>query len=103
MSRLCTATFCLLLLSSAPLPGAAEPGTGVEPRHLSLMTANADEGFALAVKLARRGVSTTQSDRAVLMEGRAEYSVDPDALMAASQVVAIHFQTIAAANNYWRE
>jgi len=31
------------------------------------------------------------------------YSVDPNSLTAASQVVAIEFQTIAAANNYWRQ
>jgi hypothetical protein len=29
--------------------------------------------------------------------------VNPDSLIAASQVVAIEFQTIAAANNYWRK
>lgn len=27
---------------------------------------------------------------------------DPGALTAASQVVAINFQTVAAANDYWR-
>ncbi|PAK63170.1 hypothetical protein B9K00_12780, partial [Staphylococcus caprae] len=37
-----------------------------------------------------------------LKAGRPEYAVDPDSLTAAAQVVAIEFQTIAAANNYWR-
>ena len=30
------------------------------------------------------------------------YADDPDALIAASHVVAVEFATIAAANNYWR-
>lgn len=34
---------------------------------------------------------------------RPEYAEDAKALTAASQVVAINFQTIAAANNYWRK
>lgn len=33
---------------------------------------------------------------------RPTYSNNADSLTAASQVIAIHFQTIAAANNYWR-
>lgn len=103
MNRLCTATLCFFLLSSTPLIATAERAVDTEPPGLSLLTETADEGFALAVKLARRGVSTTQTNRDVLMEGRAEYSVDPDSLIAASQVIAIHFQTIAAANNYWLE
>ncbi|MCW5917315.1 MAG: hypothetical protein KIS82_08215, partial [Ferruginibacter sp.] len=44
----------------------------------------------------------TQPDTAVLHKLRPEYANDPDALTAASQVIAINFQTIAAANDYWR-
>ena len=33
---------------------------------------------------------------------RPVYANNPDSLTLASQVVAIHFQTIAAANNYWQ-
>jgi hypothetical protein len=39
----------------------------------------------------------------VLKKLRPAYAHDPDSLIAASQVIAIHFQTIAAANNYWRK
>jgi hypothetical protein len=39
----------------------------------------------------------------VLKKLRPAYSHDPDSLIAASHVVAVHFQTIAAANNYWRD
>lgn len=69
---------------------------------LSLITATPEEGFQLAVKLARMGVKTTQPDKEVLFMLREVYSRDADALIACSQVIAIHFQTVAAANNYWR-
>ena len=32
-----------------------------------------------------------------------EYSENFDALIASSQVVATHFATVSAANNYWKE
>lgn len=70
---------------------------------LSLITNTPEEGFQVAIQLARKGVTETQSDREVLFELREVYANDPDALIASSQVIAIHFQTIAAANNYWRE
>src|SRR5690625_4812770 len=70
---------------------------------LSLITANADEGFALAVTLARRAVTTTQPDKEVLFDQRPEYSTDADSLIAVSQTVALYFQTVAAANDYCRD
>ncbi len=69
----------------------------------TLITETPEEGFHLAIKLSRKGVTTTQPDKQVLFMLREVYSRDPDALIAASQVIAIHFQTIAAANNYWRD
>ena len=71
--------------------------------ELSLITSTAEEGFALAVSLARKGVSTTQPDKKVFFEQREIYAKDAGFLIAASQVIAIHFQTVAAANNYWRD
>ena len=68
----------------------------------TLLTSTPQEGFELAVVLARKGVSTTQSDKAILMTLREAYARDPDSLTSASHVIAVHFQTIAAANNYWR-
>ena len=52
--------------------------------------------------LARRGVSTTQPDREVLFSLREEYAKDAELLIASSQVIAIHFATIAEANDHWR-
>ncbi len=74
-----------------------------EETKLSLITETPEEGFQVAIKLARKGVTETQSDREVLFALREAYANDPDALIASSQVIAIHFKTVAAANNYWRE
>ena len=67
-----------------------------------LITATPQQGFELAVTLSRRGVKYTQPDVGVLKELRADYAHSADSLTAASQVIAINFQTIAAANGYWR-
>lgn len=68
----------------------------------SLQTTTPQEGYDLAVKLARVAVKLTQPDAAVRDRLRPEYAEDADALIAVSQVVATHFATVAAANNYWR-
>lgn len=69
----------------------------------SLRTATAQEGFELATKLARVGVKLTQPSAEVRDKVRAAYEQDAAQLIASSQVIAIHFQTVAAANNYWRD
>ncbi|MCW2526643.1 MAG: hypothetical protein JWM76_1503 [Pseudonocardiales bacterium] len=68
----------------------------------TLLTSTPDEGRALAFTLARHSIHNIQPDLDVLKAGRPIYSIDADSLIAVSQVVAIEFQTIAAANNYWR-
>lgn len=68
----------------------------------SLQTATPQEGFELAITLARKGVGYTQPSEDVRAKLRPEYAENPDSLTWASQVIAIHFQTVAAANNYWR-
>ena len=68
----------------------------------SLETATPQEGFELAIMLARKGVAYTQPSADVRDKLRPEYANNADSLTLASQVVAIHFQTIAAANNYWK-
>lgn len=68
----------------------------------SLITNTPQEGFELAIKLARMGVKSTQPDMDVLRKLRNDYANNADSLTAASQVIALHFQTVAAANNHWR-
>lgn len=69
----------------------------------SLITETPQEGFELAITLSRRGVKYTQPDPEVLHKLRPIYAEDADSLTAASHVIAVNFQTVAAANNYWRK
>ena len=68
----------------------------------SLLTSGPQEGFELAIKLSRMGVKYTQPSGEVRDRLRTDYADNADSLTAASQVIAINFQTIAAANGYWR-
>ena len=67
----------------------------------SLKTATAQEGFELAIKLSQMGVKYTQPSDAIRAKLRPAYAEDPKALTAASHVIAVNFQTVAAANGYW--
>ncbi|MGI6578536.1 MAG: hexameric tyrosine-coordinated heme protein [Eubacteriales bacterium] len=67
----------------------------------SLKTNTPQEGFELAIKLSQMGVRYTQPSEAVRNRLRPKYSRNADSLIFASQVIAINFQTIAAANGYW--
>jgi len=69
----------------------------------TLVTDTPQAGFELALTLSRRAVKYTQPSAEIREKLRPVYSNDADSLIAASQVVAINFQTIAAANNYWRK
>ena len=69
----------------------------------TLKTATPQEGFELATRLARLGVKLTQPSADIRDKLRAAYDQDSGQLIASSQVIAIHFQTVAAANNYWRD
>ncbi len=68
----------------------------------SLITATPQEGFELAITLSRKGVGYIQKDEEVKKLLRQDYANNADSLTRASQVIAINFQTVAAANNYWR-
>lgn len=69
----------------------------------TLKTATPQEGYDLAVKMARVAVKLTQPDAEVRDRLRPDYAEDAGALIAVSQVVATHFATIAAANDYWKD
>ncbi len=68
----------------------------------SLKTDTPQEGFELALTLARKGVAYTQPSAEIRERLRPEYAENADSLTAASHVVAIHFQTVATANDYWK-
>jgi len=69
----------------------------------SLKTNTPQEGFELAITLSQKGVQYTQPNEAIRKKLRPKYAKDPDSLSFASQVIAINFQTVAAANNYWKD
>jgi hypothetical protein len=73
-----------------------------DPWLTSLLTDSPQAGFDLAVKMSRVGVKVTQPSDDIRKELRAAYDHDTAQLIATSQVIAINFQTVAAANSYWR-
>lgn len=93
-------------IEEAAVEAAAGDADGLEEAPdgeiLTLETESPEEGFQLALDLARKGVTETQPDPEVLHALRPEYSEDFEALIASSHVVAVHFRTVAEANDYWR-
>ena len=69
----------------------------------SLITKTPQEGRDLAIKLARKSIGAIQTDPAIRQKLRPEYANDPAMLIASAQVIALEFQTIARANNYWTD
>ena len=96
------AALVMVLFGMAFRPGVSANQPRAEGT-LSLITATPEEGFALALRLGRKAVMEMQPDAEFLRDQRPEYARDAESLIAASHVVAVHFRTIAAANNYWRK
>ncbi|WP_394972769.1 hexameric tyrosine-coordinated heme protein [uncultured Croceitalea sp.] len=69
----------------------------------SLITNTPFEGRQLAITLARKSVGAIQPDAEIKKKLRPIYAEDPISLIASAQVIATEFQTIAAANNYWKK
>lgn len=74
----------------------------MEPWLVSLITETPQQGYELAITLSRKGVGYVQPNPEIKKELRSVYEKNADSLTFASQVIAINFQTVAAANNYWR-
>lgn len=68
----------------------------------SLITTTPQEGRALAITMARKTIGAIQTDPEMRKSMRPDYANDTAQLISSAQVVAIEFQTIAQANNYWR-
>lgn len=69
----------------------------------TLITKTPEDGYDLAIKLSRMAVKKTQPDDDIRGRLRTDYANNADSLTLASQVVATNFQTVAQANNYWRD
>lgn len=68
----------------------------------SLITKTPIEGRNLAIKLTRKSIAAIQTDSEVRKKLRNDYANDTQQLISSAQVIATEFQTIAAANNYWK-
>jgi hypothetical protein len=98
-----TAAALLGVVMLRPNHAAAGPASpAAQTDELSLLCDTPEQGFALAITLSRKSVTTIQPNREILHELRPQYASDAGDLIAASHVVAIYFDTIAAANDYWR-
>ena len=69
----------------------------------SLQCKTPAEGRLLAFTLARKTIAAIQTNPEIRKKLRPQYAEDTAQLIASSQVVAIEFQTIAMANNYWKD
>ncbi len=110
MRQISATIMCLAALAAAPaiaqdMPEeSTEDSAAAEESWLpSLLTDTPAEGFDLAVSMARKAVTTTQTDIDALHKLRPNYAHDPQSLIDVSGVVADYFATIAAANDYWRD
>ncbi|WP_254367907.1 hexameric tyrosine-coordinated heme protein [Paracoccus sp. Z118] len=97
-----------VLAQQSGAPPAEGEAAGMAPASAeawlpSLITDTPEAGFDLAITMARKAVTTTQTERTNLHALRPAYAHDPDSLIQVSGVVARYFATIAEANDYWRE
>jgi len=69
----------------------------------TLNTNTPQEGFELAVKLSRLAVMVSQSSDDNRHGARPAQPNDASQLIGAAHVIALNFQTIAAANDWWRQ
>lgn len=67
----------------------------------SLRVKTPEEGFTLAVRMSLANLKAIQPSDEIRERLRIIYEDDAETLIAASQIIAINFQTIAAANKYW--
>ncbi|MDB5412956.1 MAG: hypothetical protein JWR10_1291 [Rubritepida sp.] len=68
----------------------------------SLLAENPQAGFELAIKLSRHSVKAIQPSDEIRMKLRGAYANDTAQLIASSQVIATFFQSVGAANDWWR-
>jgi len=65
-------------------------------------TSTPQAGFELAVKLSQLPVMVSQSYDDESLRSRTMQRDDASQLIGAAHVIALNFQTIAAANDWWR-
>jgi len=96
---------CALLAASLPAfaDDAAPAPAAADDYVPSLITDTPLQGRQLAITLVRKTIGSIQKDGAAKQRVREKYEEDPMMLMRAAELVAIEFQVIAEANDYWRD
>jgi Hexameric tyrosine-coordinated heme protein (HTHP) len=69
----------------------------------TLITETPEAGHELALHLSRLAVKFTQPEAEIRKKLRLTYAENADSLTMVSDVVTVHFQTVAVANNRWRK
>lgn len=68
----------------------------------TLKTETPQDGIELAVKLSRLGVMLSQPSDDLSKGSHLTRKHSPPQLIAMAHVIALNFQTVAAANDWWR-
>jgi hypothetical protein len=68
----------------------------------TLKTDTPQDGIELAVKLSDLGFMVSQGSENSRLSLCTPHEYTPSQLIAAAHVIALNFQTIAAANDWWR-
>ncbi len=68
----------------------------------SLITDTPQEGRELAIQMSRKTIAAIQTDPEIRKKLRDDYANDTAQLIDSAKVVAIEFQTVAQANDFWR-
>jgi hypothetical protein len=69
----------------------------------TLIVGTPQKGRELAIKMARKSIAAIQTDAETRKKLRSAYATDTAQLITSAHVIATEFQTIAAANNYWKK
>lgn len=69
----------------------------------SLETETAKQGLDLAARISWEIVKIAQPSQEIRDRLLAIYEDDAESILTACQIIAVNFQTIAAANGYWKQ
>jgi hypothetical protein len=69
----------------------------------ALIVDTPQQGRELAIKMVRKSIAAIQTDAETRKKLRSAYATDTAQLITSAHVIATEFQTIAAANNYWKK
>ena len=69
----------------------------------ALIVDTPQQGRELAIKMVRKSIAAIQTDAETRKKLRSAYATDTAQLITSAHAIATEFQTIAAANYYWKK